>query len=150
MIKEAIYQLINGEDLTYEQALGMAESYLAAHYGADPAQLGDPALYALSRIEADVHCTLADLAREQGLTPSALTRLLKRRTGCTFTELLHTARFNRAVTLLTESELSVADIAVRVGYENTGFFYRRFEQLYGCTPGEYRKRNARSPVVFPG
>ena len=107
-------------------------------------------LYALSRIEADVHCTLADLAREQGLTPSTLTRILKRRTGCTFTELLHTARFNRAVTLLTETELSVADIAVRVGYENTAFFYRRFERLYGCTPGEYRRRNARSPVVFPG
>lgn len=97
-------------------------------------------LWTLSRIESDVHCSLTDLARERSLTPSALTRLLKRRTGCSFSQLLLTARFNRAVTLLTETDLSVADIAVRVGYENTAFFYRRFEQLYGCTPGEYRKR----------
>ncbi len=101
------------------------------------------ALWALSRIEADVQCTLADLAREQGLTPSTLTRILKRRTGCTFTELLHTARFNRAVTLLAETDLSVADIAVRVGYENTAFFYRRFEKIYHCTPAQYRQ-NAKS------
>lgn len=97
-------------------------------------------LQSLSRIEADVHCTLSDLAREQGLTPSTLTRILKRRTGCSFTELLHTARFNRAVALLGETDLSVADIAYSVGYENTAFFYRRFEKLYGCTPGEYRSR----------
>ncbi len=97
-------------------------------------------LRALSRIESDVHCTLADLAREQGLTPSTLTRILKRRTGCTFTELLHTARFNRAVALLSETDLSVADIAYSVGYENTAFFYRRFEHLHGCTPGEYRAK----------
>lgn len=106
-------------------------------------------LWALGRIEEDVHCTLGGLAAEQDMTPSALTRLLKRRTGCGFTELLHTARFNRAVTLLGETDLSVADIAVSVGYENTAFFYRRFERLYGCTPGEYRERNSRSPVVFP-
>lgn len=99
-------------------------------------------LWALGRIEGDVKCTLSELARERDLTPSTLTRMLKRRTGCSFTELLHTARFNRAVALLTETDLTVADIAFNVGYENTAFFYRRFEEKFGCTPGEYRARGS--------
>lgn len=95
-------------------------------------------LYCLSRIEADVHCSLSDLASEQGMELPALSRLIRRHTGCTFTELLHTARFNRAVALLKETDLSVVEIAVSVGYKNTAFFYRRFAQRYGCTPAEYR------------
>ncbi len=95
-------------------------------------------LSALSRIESDVRCSLAELAAEYDLTPPALSRLIRRHTGCTFTELLHTARFNRAAALLKDTELSVADIALAVGYENTAFFYRRFEDMYGCPPAQYR------------
>ncbi len=68
----------------------------------------------------------------------ALPRLIRRYTGCAFTELLHTARFNRAAALLKNTELSVADIALAAGYENTAFSYRRFEDMYGCPPTQYR------------
>lgn len=98
-------------------------------------------LYTLSRIETDVHCSLSELAEEQGMELSALSRLIRKHTGCTFTELLHTARFNRAVTLLKETDLSVVEIAVAVGYENTAFFYRRFAQRFNCTPAEYRSKH---------
>ncbi len=98
------------------------------------------ALWVLARVEEDVHATLGGLASEQGMTPSTLTRLLKRRTGCSFTELLHTARFNRAVAMLRTTDLPVTDIAHAVGYENTAFFYRRFRDIYGCTPSELRER----------
>ncbi len=100
-------------------------------------------LWALGRIEEDVHCTLGGLASEQDMTPSALTRLLKRRTGCGFTELLHTARFNRALTLLRTTDLPVTDIVHAVGYENTAFFYRRFQEKYGCTPARFRENALR-------
>ena len=95
-------------------------------------------LSALARIEADVHITLSELAQLHHMELPALSRLIRRHTGCTFTELLHTARFNRAVLLLKETDLSVVEVAVAVGYENTAFFYRRFAKLYGCTPAEYR------------
>lgn len=95
-------------------------------------------LSVLSRIESDVQCTLSALAEEHGMELSALSRLIRRHTGCTFTELLHTARFNRAVALLSDSILNVSDIAIAVGYENTAFFYRNFTKRFGCTPAEYR------------
>lgn len=100
-------------------------------------------LSVLARIESDVQCTLSGLAGEHGMELSALSRLIRRQTGCTFTELLQTARFNRAVSLLAESTLSVADIAAAVGYENTAFFYRSFARRFGCTPAEYRRGHPR-------
>lgn len=101
-------------------------------------------LSALSRIESDVQCTLSALAEENGMEISSLSRLIRRHTGCTFTELLHTARFNRAVALLADTGLSVADIAIAVGYENTAFFYRNFAKRFGCTPAEYRAAHRRT------
>lgn len=95
----------------------------------------------LAQIEQHVQINLSETARELGLDVSSLSRLIRKHTGCTFTEILHTARFSRAVVLLRDTDLSIADIAAAVGYENTGFFYRRFRQWYGCTPAEYRQQH---------
>lgn len=95
----------------------------------------------LSKIEREVRVNLSEIAQELGMDVTVLSRLIQKYTGSSFTELLHTARFNRAVHMLRETELSVVDIAVAIGYENTAFFYRRFSRLYGCTPAEYRRRH---------
>ena len=95
-------------------------------------------LEVLSRIERYTHLNLSDVAKELGLDVTRLSRMIKRHTGCNFTELMHTARFNRAVTLLRDTDLSVVDIAAAIGYENTAFFYRQFDKEYGCTPTAYR------------
>lgn len=97
-------------------------------------------LSVLTRIESQVRVNLSEAAGELGKDVTVLSRMVRKHTGCTFTELLQTARFNRAITLLRDTELSVVDIATAVGYENTAFFYRRFSHRYGCTPAEYRRR----------
>lgn len=95
-------------------------------------------LQILAQLELHVQINLSETARELEMDISSLSRLIRKHTGCTFTELLHTARFSRAIVLLRDTDLSIADIATAVGYENTGFFYRRFRQRYGCTPAAYR------------
>ena len=96
-------------------------------------------LAVLARLEDHVQVNLTETARELGLEVSTLSRLIRQQTGCTFTELLQTARFSRAAVLLRETDLSVISVAAAVGYENTAFFYRQFAARYGCTPGEYRR-----------
>ena len=93
----------------------------------------------LTLLDRDRHCTLQQLADRFGISDSYLSRIVRRRTGCTFTQLLHTARFTRAAALLRDTQLSVTDIAASVGYDNTSFFYRQFTQRYHCTPKEYRQ-----------
>ncbi len=93
----------------------------------------------LARMENQVRLNLTDIAAELQLDVPKLSRMIQKHTGASFTALLHTARFSRAVTLLRDTDLAVADIALAVGYENTAFFYRRFQKLYHCTPAVYRK-----------
>ena len=45
----------------------------------------------------------------------------------------------KAKELLMTTELSLKQIAATVGYSNVSSFIRRFKQLYGVTPGSYKK-----------
>lgn len=51
-------------------------------------------------------------------------------------------RMGKAADLLTNTSLNVDNIAQQTGYYNTSSFIRRFKQLYGITPNEYRKANS--------
>ena len=91
-------------------------------------------------------CTLASLAESEGVSESALSRLIIQETGVRFTELLLTVRFQRAAYLLRETNLSVSEITAAIGYENASFFYRHFSKLYGCSPREYRQKQKEESV----
>lgn len=81
----------------------------------------------LTKIAEDFHQSL-----------SVLSKLIKQSTGFTFQELLQRKRFQKAVMLLVESDLSVEEIVAAVGYENQSCFYRQFKARYGMTPRKYR------------
>ena len=49
-------------------------------------------------------------------------------------------RMNRAAELLRESELSIAEIGSRVGYDNAGKFTVAFKKTMKLTPSEYRRK----------
>lgn len=82
-----------------------------------------------------------DLAQQLHQSVYRLSKLLKTSTGSTFKELLQRKRMQRAVQLLTDTDLAVSDVIEAVGYENTSYFYKVFEGAYGVSPKEYRKQN---------
>ncbi len=67
-----------------------------------------------------------------------LSRAIKRLTGRTYKELLQVKRLNQAAVLLLNTRLSVTDISIAVGYDNTSYFHRIFRNYYGMSPKEYR------------
>lgn len=83
--------------------------------------------------------SLQELAQMVNQSESTLSRQIKSIFGFTFKDLLLQKRFERAVELLQQTNLSVSDVACAVGYENTSFFYRRFREIYGISPKDYRK-----------
>ncbi|MGF6508322.1 AraC family transcriptional regulator [Paraburkholderia sp. 32] len=64
--------------------------------------------------------------------------------GTSYESLLEAARRNLANQLLAQTDLLIADIATRLGYENQGNFTRAFRRWHGRTPSEWRRTEARA------
>jgi len=67
-----------------------------------------------------------------------LGRLFKEQTGCYFSDYVNEIRINEAKALLRSSTLKPTEIAVRVGYADPNYFFRKFKQLVGISPTQYR------------
>lgn len=62
----------------------------------------------------------------------------KKRTEQTLTELVNKLRVGKACSMLLNTDLSIAIIGERSGFNNPSNFNRRFMQIKGCTPREFR------------
>lgn len=67
-----------------------------------------------------------------------LSRVTKKLTGKTYTDLVQTKRLNQATFLLISTNMSVADVGYAVGYNNLSYFHRIFKSRYGVSPKQYR------------
>jgi AraC family transcriptional activator of pobA len=89
--------------------------------------------------------SLRDVAGELGVTPGHLTTVVRRRTGRTVQEWIIERRMAEARTLLSDTELPVAEIARRVGMADPGYFSRQFRRAHGTSPRNWRSRSAAMP-----
>lgn len=82
-----------------------------------------------------------EIAVVAGMNAQYFCRYFKRTTGKTVTEYINEIRINRAAQELIETDDKIIEIAMRCGYDNMGYFIRRFCQLKQMTPSEYRKKS---------
>ena len=87
--------------------------------------------------------TLESTARHFGFHPNYLSSYIKKQAGRSFKELLILQRMYQACFLLTNTALPLYEIAQKVGYNNLGFFYHKFEAVYHVSPAEYRAQQGR-------
>lgn len=78
------------------------------------------------------------LARALGVSPSTLSRKLARE-GVRYRAILHQRKRELAERLLAASSLSVAEIALQLGYAENATFSRSFLRWTGMSPRQYRK-----------
>lgn len=86
----------------------------------------------------DSDLSVEDIASELALSRVQLYRKVKAVTGCTPVDLLRKARLTKARQLLVESDLTVSEIAYRVGFTSPSYFTKCFKDEYGTVPGEAR------------
>jgi AraC-like DNA-binding protein len=77
-------------------------------------------------------------AAELGMSESRFSRFFRRATGNTFTDFVNLVRVNRACQLLMETDRQVTRICYEVGFNNVANFNRRFREIKGMTPSEFR------------
>jgi AraC-like DNA-binding protein len=81
----------------------------------------------------------AVLAREFGIDPAHLGRLMRRSTGLGFREWSLGIRMRLAVRALAETDVPVKCVAHESGFTSTAQFDRGFRRLFGMTPGDFRR-----------
>lgn len=86
--------------------------------------------------------TLKSMAKHFKFHPNYLSSILKRKTGYTFIKLVHLQRINVAAEYLSLTDISIESISLAVGYEDPSCFYKIFRNHMGCSPREYRQRQA--------
>jgi AraC-like DNA-binding protein len=89
--------------------------------------------------EADGTRSLEDVAKQLRISPRTIKRKLAER-GTTFSEIRDDLRRQRALLLLDNRELSIGDVAARLGYSELPNFTRAFRKWTGKTPLAYRER----------
>jgi AraC-like DNA-binding protein len=109
----------------------------------DRTRLGERIRHLLRRDLAGELPSLEQLGAALSMTPQTLRRRL-RDEGLGFQSLKDDLRRDAAIELLNRPELSVADIAARVGFAEPSTFQRAFKGWTGLPPGAYRQAQHRS------
>jgi len=86
--------------------------------------------------------SIQNTADEFQMSLPAFSQYFKDKTGQTLSDYVTYLRMETAKKLLVTEEMTLKDIAAHVGYYNVSSFIRRFKQLTGTTPGEYRKQHS--------
>jgi AraC family transcriptional regulator of adaptative response / DNA-3-methyladenine glycosylase II len=93
--------------------------------------------------------TLADLAREFGLSDRQLRRAVRQELGVSPVALAQTHRLLLAKRLLTETRLPVIEVAFASGFESVRRFNALFRSHYRMTPSRLRRSREAAPVGEP-
>lgn len=91
---------------------------------------GDTSLYSLS---SHVH-----------LCPEHLLRVFKKQEGVTILQYINDLKLEKAMYLLSETDISIKEIAASLGFTSTGYFGRFFKSKRGITPNAYREHKGKN------
>ncbi|MCX5334886.1 AraC family transcriptional regulator [Streptomyces sp. NBC_00140] len=104
---------------------------------------GHQVLKALAR-DAFTPMSVADHAARHAMTLAELRTAVRRGAGCSPKDYLLGIRLGRAKELLAATELPVAAVARRVGYDDPAYFSRLFTRRVGTAPVRFRAQQGRA------
>jgi len=79
-----------------------------------------------------------DICKAMGVSRVQLYRKIKALLGLNINDYIVNVRLQKARFLLTNEDLSVAEIAFQVGFSSQAYFAKLFKSRFGCTASEYR------------
>ena len=137
MVKDPSYM---GEDIVL-QPLSVVERVSSSLFATNDKEV----LMALRYIHAniDTKISVSDILSCVPISRRLLENRFKKMTGMTIYNYISIQRIERFALLLISSNDSITDIAARLDEYDTKSISRRFKDLKGCTPTEFRKKQLR-------
>lgn len=83
--------------------------------------------------------SIKDLANVVNFSEHYFMRFFKKYMGMTCVDYINEYRLNIATNLLETTDMSIMEIAVKVGVNNISYFNKIFKKKFNLTPKEYRK-----------
>ena len=96
--------------------------------------------YIDDHLDEDISTT--DIAAFCQYSTEHFCRLFKKTVGISAIEYINEYRIGKSELLLSQTDLSITEIAAEVGFENANYFARVFNKIRKESPSEYRKRIA--------
>lgn len=95
------------------------------------------------RANASAGLRVADMAEHFGYNAKYLSHLFIKLGGTPLKQFILRCRMENASLLLTDTNLSIADIAQRTGYDDAHNFSRAYKKVMGVSPSDYRQAYAK-------
>lgn len=90
---------------------------------------------------SDTSMSVEKVADHAGFSMDYFNRIFLAHTGFTVMAYINYMRVKKAVVLLRNTDKTVLEIALEVGYDSHEGFIKAFKKHYGVTPSDYRKKN---------
>ena len=131
-LQEMVYRVLQREQFARLLAIAAAEAAT------------NPVSAVLDYVRAHLSepLTVADMAEQVSLSPSAFAHLFRDVTGRSPYQFLKEMRLDRARELLVDGNLAVARVSKEVGYASVSHFISEFRGRFGVTPRAYCDMNA--------
>ena len=80
----------------------------------------------------------SQFASEMFVSRSLLYKKIRAITDLNITDFINSFKLKKAVELIQENKLPIADIAFNVGFNDPKYFSRIFRKFYGMSPSEFK------------
>lgn len=85
--------------------------------------------------------SVKQIADNCNVSPDYLSHIFKDITELTLLQFIESIRMNEAMSMITNSDLNINQIAYKLGYNDSLYFSKKFKKSFGMSPSNYRKQN---------
>ncbi len=91
--------------------------------------------------------SLQDIADLEHITTYHASHFITKILGISFQDYLNNVRFEHALELIQNSDLSILDICMETGFSSSRYLNKLFEEKMGCTAREYLKTSKKPHLI---
>ena len=81
--------------------------------------------------------TLESMAEKYSVNADYFSKIFKKATGVGFSKYLNATRLSAAQEMLATTTVSITDVALECGFNDSNYFIQVFKKVHGMTPKKY-------------